>query len=135
MTASALRPALVGEGEVVTVQLGEGTVTAQVTGPEVPGEGLPFQSPATTCTWTVTLGNAGAPTPIDPAGFTALDHFGHVYPVAEVVGRPAPPAALEPGRTVSFQVRAVLPTGEGLMRWAPNGRDIVVSWDFEVEND
>lgn len=135
VVSSAQRPALASEGEVVTVQLGGGTLTAQVTGPEVPGEGLPYQSPATTCTWTVTLADASAPTAIDLADFTAIDHLGAVYPVAAVAGSPVVPGVLDPGQTVNFQVRAVMPTGEGLMRWAPNGKQVVASWDFEVEND
>jgi hypothetical protein len=36
---------------------------------------------------------------------------------------------------VSFRLRVVEATGEGLMRWAPNGRNIVAKWDFVVEND
>jgi hypothetical protein len=36
---------------------------------------------------------------------------------------------------VTFELRAVMPTGEGLMRWAPDAQQIVASWDFVVEND
>jgi hypothetical protein len=28
-----------------------------------------------------------------------------------------------------------MPTGEGLMRCAPDGNNIVAKWDFQVEND
>ena len=38
-------------------------------------------------------------------------------------------------REVSFELRAVESVGEGLMRWAPDGRNIVARWDFVVEND
>lgn len=106
-----------------------------VSGPMVPGEGLPYQSRTTTCTWTVTLSGATKNVPISIPDFSTLDHLGAVYHVALVAGQPAPPAVLAPGRTVTFELRAVMPTGEGLMRWAPSGQQIVASWDFEVEND
>jgi hypothetical protein len=32
-------------------------------------------------------------------------------------------------------LRAVQVVGEGLMRWAPTGHNIVTKWDSEVEND
>jgi hypothetical protein len=40
-----------------------------------------------------------------------------------------------PGQKLSFELRAVEATGEGLMRWAPDARNIVAKWDFVVEND
>jgi hypothetical protein len=52
-----------------------------------------------------------------------------------VPGQPLPPRVLRPGTRMSFELRAVMPTGEGLMRWAPDGRNIVAKWDFIVEND
>lgn len=135
LTGTAGRPALTTEGDDVDVLLGALHVRARVTGPDVPGEGLPFETPTTTCTWTVTLSGASAAVPISLADFTTLDHLGKVYRVVAVPHQPAPPTVLPAGRTVSFQVRSVMPTGEGLMRWAPDGHQIVASWDFEVEND
>ena len=35
---------------------------------------------------------------------------------------------------MSFELRAVLPTGDGALRWAPAGKP-VASWDFNVEID
>jgi hypothetical protein len=135
LTGTVAHPALTTEGDSVRVQLADQTVLATVDGPVVPGEGLPYQTPATTCTWTVTLAGATQPLPIDIADFTSIDHLGAVYHAALVPGQPAPPAQLEPGQTTTFELRAVMPTGEGLMRWAPGGQQIVASWDFEVEND
>ena len=77
---------------------------------------------------------AGA-VPISLADFSSIDDFGNVYRPAFVAGQPVPPRVLRPGATVSFELRAVMPTGEGLMRWAPDGRNIVAKWDFIVEND
>jgi hypothetical protein len=135
LTGTVAHPALTTQGDSVLVQLAGGSLTASVAGPEVPGEGLPYQTPATTCTWTVTLSAATTKVPIDVADFTSIDHLGAVYHATLVPGQPAPPAQLQTGQSTTFKLRAVMPTGEGLMRWAPGGQQIVASWDFEVEND
>jgi hypothetical protein len=36
---------------------------------------------------------------------------------------------------VSLNVRDVLPTGGGRLRWAPDDPRPLVSWDFDVEID
>ena len=135
LTGTTARPALTTEGDAVEVRLAGASIRASVDGPVVPGEGLPYQTPATTCTWTVTLSGATASVPIDLADFTTIDHLGAVYQVTTVPGQTAPPTALSPGQTATFELRTVMPTGEGLMRWAPSGGAIVAEWDFEVEND
>jgi hypothetical protein len=135
LTGTPGRPALTSQGDSVQVVLADSSVRATVSGPVVPGEGLPYQSRATTCTWTVTLSSATKKMPITIADFSTLDHRGAVYHVALVAGRPVPPAVLTPGRAVTFELRTVMPTGEGLMRWAPALQQVVASWDFEVEND
>ncbi|MGX7677554.1 hypothetical protein ACSMXN_01510 [Jatrophihabitans sp. DSM 45814] len=134
------RPALTTEGDGVDVHLAGGiSVRAVVSGPVVPGEGLPYQAPATTCTWTVTLSAASAALPITVSDFTTIDHLGAVYHPTLVAGQPLPPKVLPPGGVAKFELRVVMPTGEGLMRWAPTSsgasHQIVASWDFEVEND
>ena len=135
LTGTAQRPALANEGDAVRVKTPGFSVLATVTGPEVPGEGLPFQAGADTCTWVVTLSGATGSVPISAADFTAIDDQNNVYKPALVPGRPKPPTVLKPGQKVSFELRAVEATGEGLMRWAPDGHDIVAKWDFVVEND
>lgn len=117
------------------VRLPGGSVRATVSGPEVPGEGLPYQASATTCTWTVTLSGATHAVPIASTDFTTIDHLGGTYHPTFVAGQPIPPAILLPGASVSFELRAVMTVGEGLMRWAPGSPHLVASWDFEVEND
>lgn len=129
------RPALTSEGDTVRVITKRWSVDAIVTGPEVPGEGLPYQAPVTTCTWTVTMWNANAPVPIAVADFDSIDVAGEVFHPYFVPGQPRPPRLLEPGRKVTFELRAGEPVGEGLMRWAPNGERIVAEWDFIIEND
>jgi hypothetical protein len=135
LTGTVQRPALTNEGDVVKVKTAGWSVLATVSGPQVPGEGLPFQANADTCTWTVTLSGATGTVPISAADFTAIDDQNNVYKPAFVKGQPKPPATLKPGQKVTFELRAVEATGEGLMRWAPDGTHIVAKWDFVVEND
>ena len=135
LTGTAQRPALANEGDAVRVKTSGFSVLVTVTGPQVPGEGLPFQASADTCTWVVTLSGATGTVPLSPADFTTIDDQDNVYKPAFVPGRPKPPTVLKPGQKVSFELRAVEATGEGLMRWAPDGHDIVAKWDFVVEND
>jgi hypothetical protein len=135
LTGTAAKPALTTEGDSVRVAINGGTVLATITGPQVPGEGLPYQADATTCTWTVTLTDATTDIPISTSAFTSIDHLGAVYRSALVLGQPKPPAELKPGQSATFELRAVMAVGEGLMRWSPDGQHILASWDFEVEND
>jgi hypothetical protein len=135
LTGTAERPALTNEGDPVRVKTPAYSVTVTVTGPQVPGEGLPFQANADTCTWVVTMSDATGTVPIKTPDFTAIDDQSNVYKPAFVPGQPRPPAVLKPGQKVSFELRVVEATGEGLMRWAPDGTHIVAKWDFVVEND
>jgi hypothetical protein len=135
LTGTSRRPALAAEGEAVHVVLAHSSVLMTVSGPQVPGEGLPFQAPATTCTWTVTMSAATKPVPISASDFTSIDHLGAVYRPHLVPGQRRPPRLLQPGQQVTFELRAVQVVGEGLMRWSPDGHTIAASWDFEVEND
>ncbi len=52
------KPALQVEGLPVEVKTTAFDVQITVSGPIVPGEGLPDQPAATTCTWTVTMKDA-----------------------------------------------------------------------------
>jgi hypothetical protein len=135
LTGTTARPALTSEGDEVRAEFPGASVLVQVTGPEVPGEGLPYQARATTCTWTVTLGHATRPVRILLRDFTTIDNLGTVYHPTFVAGTRRPPATLSPGHRVTFELRTVMLTGEGLMRWAPTGGRILAEWDFEVEND
>jgi hypothetical protein len=135
LTGTAQRPALTSQGDGVEVKTPGWTVRVTVTGPQVPGEGLPYQAPATTCTWVVTMSGATGPVPVSVSDFSSIDDANHVYRPAFVPGQPKPPSVLRPGQKISFELRAVEAVGEGLMRWAPDGRNIVAKWDFVVEND
>jgi hypothetical protein len=135
LTGTAARPALTTEGDGVRVHTSTGSMLMTVSGPEVPGEGLPYQTDATTCTWTITLSDATATMPIEVADFSTIDHLGVIYHPTPVAGQPATPTEIGPGQKVSFELRAVMAVGEGLMRWAPDSTKILASWDFVVETD
>jgi len=135
LTGTVQRPALANQGDGVRVKAPGWSVLVTVSGPQVPGEGLPYQASATTCTWVITMSGATGPVPVSVSGFSSIDDTNHVYVPSFVPGQPRPPRVLRPGQTISFELRAVEAVGEGLMRWAPNGRNIVAKWDFVVEND
>lgn len=134
LTGTTARPALSAQGEAVRVELSSGAVLVNVVGPDVPGEGLPKVTETTTCTWTVTLSAATAPIPVSPQQFSSRDHLGTIYRPTLVAGQPAPPTQVLPGHSVTFELRAIMRTGEGLMTWSPGGKP-VAAWDFVVEND
>lgn len=135
LTGSVARPALTTEGDGVRVGSGADAVLVTVTGPEVPGEGLPYQTSATTCTWTITIKAGSKAVPISTKDFSTSDHLGAVYTLQLVAGQPVPPSTVAPDTSVTFELRTVMVVGEGLLRWAPDGTHPVALWDFEVEND
>ena len=135
LVGTADRPALTSEGDAVKVVTRHWSALVVVRGPEVPGEGLPYQAPATTCTWTVEISDATGTVPISVSDFDSIDDHGNVYHPYLVPGQAAPPRVLRRGQRVTFELRAGEAVGEGLMRWAPIGGRIVAKWDFVVEND
>ena len=137
ITGTVNRPGLTSQGDTIKAVLpgGNRSVLVTVSGPETPGEGLPFQASADTATWTITLSHATAPIPLRVSAFSAIDELGKVYRPYLVPGQPKPPAVVAPGRTVRFELRAVMRVGEGDMRWAPVDNDLLGTWDFVVEND
>jgi hypothetical protein len=129
------KPALQIEGLPVDVDTSKFHVSVVVSGPIVPGEGLPDQPAATTCTWTVTMKDASADVPVSIADFHSVDHLGAVFLMGLVPGEHPPPAVLHPGQTLTFQLRAYELVGEGMMQWAPDHKHVVAYWDYTVEND
>lgn len=136
LPGSQASPALVSQGGTVLAQLPEGgTVFVTITGPEVPGQGLPEPPPTTTCTWTVVFSGGTVDVALDLADFATQDYNGVVYHPQFIPGRSTPPASLPAGQSVSFELRTVMPIGEGAIQWAPDGKIPVATWDFIVEND
>jgi hypothetical protein len=128
-------PGLTVTGGYVQVKTPTFSVLAVVNGPVVPGEGLPVIQRFTTCTWTISLSHVKGTVPISVADFDSIDHLQTAYTMTVVPGQPPLPTTLRTGQSLSFKVRAVMPTGEGLMRWAPDGNNVVAKWDYQVEND
>ena len=136
LTGTMARPAFTVEGLAVNVKTRTFDVEITVSGPIVPGEGLPYQSPATTCTWTVKMKDATADVPVSLRDFHAINHLGAFQVPALVPGERPPPSILRPGRSLTFRLRAYQLVGQGTMQWAPDHRHVVArGWDYEVEND
>jgi hypothetical protein len=135
LVGTQARPALQVEGLPVEVKMKGFDVRVTVSGPVVPGEGLPTQQGATTCTWTITMKDASSNVPVALADFHSVDHLGSVFLMGLVPGEHAPPSILHPGQTLSFKVRAYELVGEGMMQWAPDHHHVVGMWDYTVEND
>jgi hypothetical protein len=135
LTGTEAKPALQSEGLAIKAETKAFHVDVTVSGPIVPGEGLPDQPAATTCTWTVTMKNATADVPVSIADFHSVDHLGSVFLMGLVPGEHAPPSVLHPGQRLTFQLRSYELVGEGMMQWAPDHKHVVGYWDYTVEND
>jgi len=73
-----VKPALQIEGLPVEVDTKAFRVRVTVSGPVVPGEGLP-DSPSNHLQWTVTMKGASADVPVSVADFHSVDHLGAVF--------------------------------------------------------
>jgi hypothetical protein len=136
LRASTAHPALSIQGEGISVDLGKATVLATAAGPSVPEEGktpVPETSP---CTFIVSFAHATGPIALQPGSFKFIDERGNIRSghVTAMNGGPAP-TVVSPGQTVALTIKAVLPTGDGALTWAPQGRRPIASWDFNVEID
>lgn len=135
LVGTEAKPALQVEGLPIEVKTKAYDVHVTVAGPVVPGEGLPYQQPATAATWTVTLKGATADVPVRLADFHSVDHLGNVYVPALLPGEHKPPPVLHRGQTLTFKMRAYELVGQGTMQWAPDHKHVVGNWDYTVEND
>lgn len=134
VTASAGHSQLAVQGIAVAIELPGGHALATVTGPRVP----PFVAPPppqVTATFAVTFTHVTGTVPVRVADFTITDQLGRSFHPTLVTHEQAPPASLTAGRSVTFHVTAVMPTGEGRIYWTPSGSKPLVGWDFIVEND
>ncbi len=134
VTASVGHAQLAVQGISVAVDLPSGHALATVTGPRVP----PFVAPPppqVTATFAVTFANVTGTIPVRLADFTITDQLGRTFHPTLVTRERTPPASLTAGHSDTFQVTAVMPTGEGRIYWTPTGSKPLVGWDFIVEND
>jgi hypothetical protein len=134
--ASRAHPTLAIQGNTVAVQLAAGRVLATAVGPRVPEDGRFPVPPTSPCTFIVTFASASGVVPLSAADFTFVDELGHVrHPRVSTLDGGSIPARVAPGRPLSLKVYDVLPTGDGGLSWAPEGRRPLASWDFDVEID
>ena len=136
VTATPTHPKLAIQGDTVAVRLPGGRAMVTAVGPQVPQEGA-FPVPQTSpCRFAVTLAAVHGSVPIDPDAFSFLSEHGQVHHGRVTLhegGRP--PSRVTAGHPVTLSLSAVLPTGNGQLRWAPLGGRPVASWDFDVEID
>jgi hypothetical protein len=130
---SAADPAMSYAGSPVTVALDHGTVTADVQGPTFPA-GTKVGSTELACTFAVQLSDASQTVALGTARFDVLDHQGTVHALQPAPGQTLP-ASLEPGQTLTLDLVATLPSGEGLLRYSPDGTHPVAAWDYVTETD
>jgi hypothetical protein len=135
LTGTMARPALTVEGLPVEAKTKAFKVRITVSGPTVPGVGLPYQPASTTCTWTVKMWDASADVPVSLADFHAVDHLGSVLRPGLFPGERPPPRVLHRGQTRTFKLQAYELVGEGQMQWAPDHKHVVAYWDYSVEID
>ena len=133
LVASAQRPQLAIEGDVVHVALSAGvSTTATMVGPQTP----PFVAPPppdTTATLTITLRHTSGTVALRARDFALIDGSGRIYhPATFVDGRSS--VLVTSRATTSVRVREYMAVGSGSIRWAPAGHP-VVTWEFTVEND
>jgi hypothetical protein len=143
--ASVAHPALSAiEGATVSVNLAHGRVLATAVGPAVPSsvsarveKDDDAGSETALCTFTITLRAASGVVPINPTTFSLLDERGQLHPfrISAVGGGGALPSRVLPGRTVTLTIKTTLPEGEGALRWAPDGRNVIVGWVYGLELD
>ena len=127
-------PAITVAGDYVHVQTPTFSALAVVTGPTVPGEGFSYQPRFLTSTWTVHIWDVKGYVPLAAKDFDTIDYAGAEFHLRVPPGGTMP-KSVSTGQEATFQLRAVVPIGESLFRWAPNGNNIVAKWDNQVEND
>jgi hypothetical protein len=135
LTGTLANPALAVAGGAVRVHTSSFSALAEINGPVVPGEGLPNQMAFTTCTWTFSISHVVGRVPVAVRDFDTINHLGTRFKLSLVPGQPNLPKVLTSGQHLTFELRAVMPVGEGLLRWAPNGNNVIAKWDYQVEND
>jgi hypothetical protein len=136
LSATPRRPRLAIEGDTVAVHLPGGRAMVTAVGPAVPEDGqqpIPATSPAR---FTLTIAAVHGSIPLSSRDFLFLGEHGDRNGARVTLrGGGRLPRRVLAGRPVTLTLSAVLPTGNGQLRWTPTGRRPVVSWDFDVEID
>lgn len=126
-------PAMSYPGSPVVVHVGTTTALVDVQGPSYPSK-TKVGAEQVRCTFTVTISQVSAPLSMRTASFSVLDGQGGLHPLAPAPHQ-TPPDRLQPGQTYTLSLVAVLPAGEGLLRYYPTTKGAVAAWDFVAETD
>ncbi|SER66719.1 hypothetical protein SAMN05443377_10583 [Propionibacterium cyclohexanicum] len=136
IAGTAATPAVSMQGVAVRVVLKDNSsVVTNVVGPDVDRTSGDPEASSVDCGFTLSFQQASAPIPLDLATVTATDDAGGIHHLELAPGQGAPPATINPGQTLTVKVHAWLPSGEGLIRWAPDGRHVAAVWDYIAEID
>jgi hypothetical protein len=136
LSGSPGRPAISVQGEAVRVLVGGASVMATGVGPEVPEEGRFPVPEVTPATFLITFSSASAAIPLSQGQFGMVDERGALHhPHVTARGSGPMPTEIVPGRPVTVELHAILPTGNGALTWAPRGTRPSASWDYTVEVD
>ncbi|MFT8395994.1 MAG: hypothetical protein ABF648_07970 [Propionibacterium sp.] len=133
---TATKPAVSMQGVPVRANLANGsTVVMNVVGPDVDRSTGDPDAESVDCGFRITFEQASATIPFALDRITATDDAGGIHQLELADNSPKPPATLEPGQQVTVSVHAMLPPGEGLIRWAPDDNHVIVVWDYIAEID
>ena len=133
-TGSAKEPAMSYQGMPLVAQLDPG-VSAKVVvlGPEPPSGDTKAGEESADLTWQITFSEVTKDIPLSPAQFNIQDGTGAFHTMSPK-GDPLP-RTIKAGRTTSVKMHAVVPSGDGMVRWAPDGKHVVALWDYIAELD
>lgn len=128
------KPALSYQGVEVKVNLDRGnSVVMNVNGPTAP-PGTKVGAEEADLTWTVTVSEATGTVPLSVKQFNVQDEAGE-YHWAQPVKRSTIPTKIDKGQKVTFKIHTIASSGEGMVRWAPDGKHVVALWDYIAELD
>jgi hypothetical protein len=142
--ASAAKPDLGAmQGVPVAARLPGGSAKIFVEGPAVPGwvsndasEGRLPEGASVPSTFSVSFSAVHGTVPLSAGQFTLITYQGKIlHPAVKLAGGGSLPSALESGQTISLRLSVPVPEGDGAIRWAPNGRKILVSYFWTLEFD
>lgn len=130
---STTDPAMSYAGSPVLVTIGDAEVLVDLEGPAYPAD-TKVGADSVHCTFRVTLSGATARVDLAGASFDLLDNAGTVHRLA--VDPSTPLQAVRPGRTVALTLTTTVPSGEGFVRFYPDGGpDAAAGWDYVAETD
>jgi hypothetical protein len=131
------------EGFPVQAELPHGSVQIAVEGPAIPNWATneanagkwPSGAPVP-ATFDVTFTNAKGTVPLSQADFGVITYTGQLLQpkVSNAAGGQIP-ASIPSGKSVTLKMSTSVPEGDGEIRWAPNGKKILVAYFWTLELD